>query len=473
MRGILPWGAPLLLLLAACSHGDFPIRYERIDDLANGLLLHIDLQEAASVTGTCTGEDTGEVLRVSGESSVDPTVPVIGLLADSFYECELEAGSLTASLRVHTPSLPPEVPDTWDLVTDEVDDGTYTLFNHLVGDRSVADGRAVIVDHDGRVRWYWEYDHYGGDIDTTLGPDGQIWLGGGYGLEPTRVKLDGTVTYVAGASESGGNWHHEVQPFEDGTYEALAVQTVHDPDDADSTWTGFRIERRDPSTDTSTWSWSAQSAIEQGALPWTYSSGADAYHANAVIWGPEIDPGGVWVSLRNADRIVRIDEATGEVTWQMGPASDDFRLITADGESDTADHWFYGQHAPEMDGDVLYVHDNGSGRPGGAYSRVVAYRVDLEARTLTQIWDWTEEHWYEFIWGDVDLLPNGHVFVTQGHCPDCDDGGTTPSAFLEIDPETDEVVWELKAPTHDHMTYRAQRIDGCAIFANETYCPTE
>ena len=151
----------MLLLLAACSHGDFPIRYERIDDLANGLLLHVDLQEAASVTGTCTGEDTGEVLRVSGESSVDPTVPVIGLLADSFYECELEAGSLTASLRVHTPSLPPEVPDTWDLVTDEVDDGTYTLFNHLVGDRSVADGRAVIVDHDGRVRWYWEYDQIG------------------------------------------------------------------------------------------------------------------------------------------------------------------------------------------------------------------------------------------------------------------------------------------------------------------------
>ena len=88
------------------------------------------------------------------------------------------------------------------------------------------------------------------------------------------------------------------------------------------------------------------------------------------------------------------------------------------------------------------------------------------------MWSYEEPGWSEPIWGDVDRLPNGNVLISQGHCYDC--GGVDPkrrSAVIEVDPDDDTVVWRLDFSEERDGLYRADRVDGCAVFANQRFCP--
>jgi hypothetical protein len=116
------------------------------------------------------------------------------------------------------------------------------------------------------------------------------------------------------------------------------------------------------------------------------------------------------------------------------------------------------------------VYDNGTDRPGGSYSRVAEYELDLDAREATLLWSWTEPGWYDPIVGDADWLPNGHVLVTQGFNRCLDFFGDDVSELVELQPP-DTVVWRMTWPTRDHTVYRSERYDGCAVFANARYCP--
>ena len=85
-------------------------------------------------------------------------------------------------------------------------------------------------------------------------------------------------------------------------------------------------------------------------------------------------------------------------------------------------------------------------------------------------WEFTEEGWFETIWGDVDRLPDGHVLITRAHCGTCQPASAARTQLVEVDPATNEVVWRLVMEAQDDAGYRAERVDGCAIFANARYC---
>ncbi len=472
------------LLLGGCrpdgfgigSTGDFALDASALPDMVNGARVDARVPVAGPVTGTCThaGDPTEKHVISSDIEETEHTLFFYGLLADTTYRCSVASGGLAAQIDFATGPLPEEVPGDLELTVDDgashgLSDGAYTLFNHMVGDRDVARGRLVIVDRAGRVRWYWEFGHVAGDIDAGLTPEGNVLLGGGYGLAPTTVSLSGELIAMASEPSSGGQWHHHAEMTAAGTYFALSEADNVNPAAPKFEFMGFQIDERDPRTDAVVWTWNSQTAVDAGALPVPSTEGYDAFHANSVLGENPSDPGGVWVSLRNLSAIVRIEKATGAVTWRMSNQGDDWALLDDAGQPAPTEQWFFGQHAPELVGDTLYVYDNGRNRPGGANSRVVAYALDLAARTLRQSWEWSGGEWYEPIWGDVDLLPNGNVLVTRGHCEDCD-GTDGVSRWIELDPETGP-VWELQTPSLLHAAYRAQRLDGCTIFANSAYCP--
>jgi hypothetical protein len=113
--------------------------------------------------------------------------------------------------------------------------------------------------------------------------------------------------------------------------------------------------------------------------------------------------------------------------------------------------------------------DDGFGRPVGTpFSRAIALDLDLTARTATLAWDFRDLGWYEPILGDVDPLPNGGALVVEAHCGNC---GLGASRFVDVDVDTNAVAWSFGYPS-EVSTYRAQRIDGCALFGNARYCPT-
>ena len=134
--------------------------------------------------------------------------------------------------------------------------------------------------------------------------------------------------------------------------------------------------------------------------------------------------------------------------------------------------WFFGQHDPEFLGNELLVHDNGMDRPGEDYTRVVALTLDHTALTATLTWQYTEEGWLEEGWGDADRLPSGHVLVSMGHCHDCELGDPERRTRIrEVNPTDNSVVWSLDFADPTDSVYRAERVDGCDLFANLEACP--
>jgi hypothetical protein len=174
--------------------------------------------------------------------------------------------------------------------------------------------------------------------------------------------------------------------------------------------------------------------------------------------------------LRQVSQLHRLDPEAGERVWSLGPGQD-FQLLYSDGTPAPASEWFFGQHAPKVQGDRLLVYDNGVGRPREAYSRVVELRLDEAARTATLLWSYREDGWYTPIWGDADWLPDGDVLVVRAVCAACGAGPRERTQLMQVDPERGEVVWRL---THDEVQdtgYRATRLGGCDLFANRQLCP--
>ena len=153
-------------------------------------------------------------------------------------------------------------------------------------------------------------------------------------------------------------------------------------------------------------------------------------------------------------------------------AGGDYRLVDTDGNELGDEEWFYHQHAPEFSGSRFLIHDNGTNRPGGYYSRILELEFDVASMTATKTWEWTEPGWQEPIWGDVDTVGDDHVLVTRGHCVDCGRANLdSNSSLMEIDRATEEVIWRLDIVDSVGGLYRSHRLDGCDVFYNTAWCP--
>ena len=100
----------------------------------------------------------------------------------------------------------------------------------------------------------------------------------------------------------------------------------------------------------------------------------------------------------------------------------------------------------------------------------MALRVDGPARTAELAWSWAEFGWYEPNWGDVDELPNGAVLIAMAHSYCLGGNPDHRGSLVEVVPPGD-VAWRLDFLDADDSLYRAQRIDGCTLFANSRFCP--
>ncbi len=398
------------------------------------------------------------------------TLTLLGLLADTEYTCELlgpVGEPLAPSITVRTPALAIEAP--WSVVehVPERFSGAYTLFNLGNGATTGEDHLLILVDPQGRVRWVHPIDGDFPDCDVQLLEDGTVLFGGGQGITPTIISLDEETVWQAPTHDESGRYHHHAEKLEDGTVLTMRHAAEEPPlgqGAPGQTWTGFRIERIAPDGRIP-WSWASQRAVDEGWLPVPLVGVSDPWHANSV----SVDPDGItYVNLRNASMMLAIDP-TGQVLWRLG-AGGDFQLLDSEGSPLGDEHWFHGAHAPEHHGDRILFHDNGWSRGvSPAYSQVLELVLDVDARTATRTWTWSEPGWYEPAFGDADELDDGGVLIAMGHCGSC--GESSVSQIVEVDRTSGEVDWRLRFDSSDYGIYRAERIDGCAIFHHTSYCP--
>jgi hypothetical protein len=440
----------------------------------------IELKEAAGLWAACAmdGDEREIILVESLEPATTHELKLLGLAAGETYTCTVtvDTGEVL-EVPVEVKLIPTAPLFTVERDTSLPFQGAWTLFNDADGCFSGSRAHAIVVDPEGRHRWVYEVgSNYVVDLDIMLTPEGNVHIGGGWGIldtsQPNRgvfrdVDFEGNILLEREEPDFGIGWNHHSEAMEDGTYMSL---TTHVLDDGNDAWYGVAIERWHP-TDGVRWSWDTTDMLNQGQL-WFIPGDYAPYHANSVTWATDTAGDALYVSLYSAKQIWRIDRNTGLRTWTLG-AGGDFTLVDTEGDALADQEWFYVQHDPEYtaDGRVL-VYDNGYERPGTDYSRLAEYQLDTDKMEATLLWTWTEDNWSNPVIGDADYLANGHVLATRGFMRCWSPNSSDVSQLNEVDPVTGKVAWRMSWPNNDRAVFRSERYNGCDMFANNTrFCP--
>lgn len=408
----------------------------------------------------------------------EASVTLHGLKAETRYSCwtETSGGQRSTSVSFITAPLPYDLKTpTISVPSSDVARTGYILYNYGTLHRpwTVKNRYMVVLDPTGNVRWYYSGDG-GGDVDISfLGND--RFLMGGYhdtSVEPTIIGLDKQIYFkdpgqVTREYESADSCNHDAGLAEDGqSIYTLAYSS-------DGVYGSFIIRELDVTTGDVLWTWSGiEDGVMQGQIPGGSSSDTDPHHANAIDDQIENGREYLYVSMRNQNQVMKLDKETGDVVWLLGLGGD-FTLYEADGTLAEDHRWFFNQHDAKVYGPTLFsAHDNGTERnlAGGTnYSRALQLKLDQQAMTATIQFEYTEPSWVEPIWSGYDVLPDGRGLLAIGHCWLC----TIPkvAGLVELSAGA-QPLWRADFKSEKEHIYRAQRIDGCELFSNRTYCPS-
>ena len=400
------------------------------------------------------GDDGALAWRLSDPEPVtDHRLVIYGLRAEREVTVRVSTtfadGTTTAidGPSIRTGPLPPSVPVGLVEVHDaaRVQPG-WTLLN--VSNRDLDWPPTVAMyDAEGQPVWYAitaDSPDFRGDLDVSLTDENTVLVGGSDALiHPVELTLAGTAVWY-GPPQEEPEQHHHFQRLPDGTT-ALLRQSI--PDDRPELLLD-RVEVIDVDHEV-VWSWDP---IDHLAVPQDFEG--DWMHLNAVSFTDEH----AFINSRNLDLLYKVDRATGQVAWRLGPAGD----FAPDPTASTP--WFRGQHDPELqaDGSWLFYDNRGL---GADHARVIQLAVDEASRTTEVLWTfpgdfpvdpWYTEEWRSSIWGDADRLDNGNVLITAGtRAP------ATESRVFEVT-EEGEVVWAMRLPSAEGFdvvgTYRGQRV---------------
>lgn len=226
-----------------------------------------------------------------------------------------------------------------------------------------------------------------------------------------------------------------------------------------------------------------------------YGDDYDWFHNNSVAYS-ESDNSMI-LSARQQDTVVKISMTTGEVVWVLSdnssewPADLEDKLLTPIGDDF---EYSYGQHHVAIlpDGDIL-IFDNGNYRdktvegawdPSDSYSRVVRYRIDEQAGTVEQVWQYGKERGSEslsmFVGGHDYISENNYLVHFGGIVRDADgkasyefaaaiNGGSSHTQLVEI--LDDEVIFEYHMSTEGMggNTYRSKRMNPYTSSSQPTF----
>ncbi len=430
-----------------------------------------DVWMEATVTSDGPSEgDPDERFVLTSAASTSHQIALRGLLADSRYACIATPTCGTAAeVDLVTAPLPDVIPQF--TYAGAPPSPGYVLLNAQQPCIEVWAMYLLIVDPEGRVRWYDQADGidaaFSTDVESILLDDQTILWAGGDDPDavPQRVDLDGeTVWRSSYPGVDADQYHHDVVWTQDETIAGIVHEDLVARNGA--TVAGFTIVEQDPVTNTELWRWNAQSAYDAGTLRTTGGPSTDPWHANALAEVVDADGPAFYVNLFYAGHIVRIDRTTGDLTWTLGRGGD-FTLVDAAGVPADESGWFLGAHAVHViDATHVSAYDNGDSSTG---SRYLVYELDAAALTATVTAEWSDG-WYNATWGDGDDLGDGTVLVNQS-ASSCTGGQDGLGSVLIADLASGAVPWRITFTDANDSSYRSQWIGACTLFGNEKYCP--
>ncbi len=446
-----------------------------------GQLLELELSAESDrptrAWALCTADEDPEErhLAESGERALRHRFALYGLAPERAYTCEVSsecAGAPPAAVAYTTPALPGDVGGYQVSRGDAESWGSYTLFSEIAPcqDYETTNLHAVIVDASGTVRWLYEIPEaiVSSDVDVRYLGDGLIHIAGGWGTFDTRaphrglfrtLDLSGAAIYERAAPTVGVGFNHHSERLESGEYLSLTYALHQDR------YVGVTAEVWDPIAAAVTWSWDSEEVLLSGQVDYP-----GFWVANSVSFVEDELGSAMYLSMVTEDALWRVDRDSGALTHVIG-YDEGWELVDGAGRPLGPGDWFFFQHDPELRDGRILMHDNGQDRPGGERTRVAEFAIDLQNRVLTLLWSWSQEGWYNPYLGDADRLDNGNILVATGYIWCAAGRADDVSSLIEIAPESGREAWRLDWPDGTYATYRAERLDGCAIFNNAATCP--
>jgi hypothetical protein len=219
----------------------------------------------------------------------------------------------------------------------------WTLLDSFWLDNESDIGVVMIVDEQGRFRWYHQRPGIG--FDSKIIDEG-ILIGSFQVARSTIVDWDGRILWEAPFS-----MHHDIilSPWNDNHLLYLGDIREGCPQNTrESTVNEFDRTRQE------TWTWSICDYYTPPVVRPAWS------HINTVT--PFAGERALLISPRDQDLLMKIDRDSNEIVWMLGERGD-FEMAEQD--------YFIHQHSPEIqpDGNIL-LYDNGTGSRRG-YSRAI------------------------------------------------------------------------------------------------------
>lgn len=302
-----------------------------------------------------------------------------------------------------------------------------------------------LIDPEGNRLWQYYNPYIWLVLEYDLTEDEKMLLIPGRGLPTYRLNPE---TEKMEWSQWSAYIHHDIDVLPNGNYLFLYLYlydgpagTEYSPREAD----GIRIV--DPTTNQVLWDWQIHEHISIDdycplciSQPQAFFDGYDWTHCNTVIYRREGTKDYIYLNVRNLNRFMKIDAATGEVVWTMGDGGDFGEGL-----------WSH-SHDPEFlpNGNLLML-DNGlhrNGQAAGGYSRAIEIAFDPEEKYAEIVWEYREKpDFYTYAMGDADRLPNGNTLITDA----------VNGRIVEVTPDK-EKVWEYRLNTPMNWIYKAERV---------------
>ncbi|WP_319449371.1 MULTISPECIES: aryl-sulfate sulfotransferase [unclassified Mycobacterium] len=355
-----------------------------------------------------------------------------------------------------------------------------------------ADGNTHLIDLNGSVAHSWPYAGVPsrildpalnggrvGDVGVQLSESGDarggIYANGTVG----QISWDGDLVWQWGAQAPGGaaRQNHDWELLPNGNrmflvtvprvVPSLGTDVVGDQGlyevtpDGELVWTwlaGDHLEEFGFSE--AGWAALRETAARDPEDPWGYLEMNSAKTLGPNRWydtrlDTAFHPDNVLVSFRKANVIALVDKSTGKIAWKFGPyydaeAGSQHQRITAHAVPRPLDQTS-GQHNPHMiasglpgAGNIL-VFDNqgGAGYPPAAVGIYAGSRI-LEIDPVTEeiVWQYTAEDsglppwtFFSSFVSNAQRLPNGNTLITEG----------MQGRLFQVTPSGD-VVWEYHSP---------------------------
>ncbi|MGH1345547.1 MAG: aryl-sulfate sulfotransferase [Nannocystales bacterium] len=412
--------------------------------------------------------DTDDGVRIAVLENPDGqtrTYRARGLSPLTQHELTAATGALSVPVSFTTEAPLPGFIQSFEVTGESVGERPYRMFD-LSPFPASSTSSVFVVDPSGTTRWHFGYeakDPFPGRIDAvTASPAGTVH----FAMQNRFVEIDelGAVVTEVSDDELGVlGMHHEALVLPSGNIVVLAYsfQEVDYPGAPNTLVAGDVIVEFTPDGDV-VWTWDTFDHLDPQRVlepidgwtithPQTEELAYDWTHGNGVIYQEDTDQ--FMLSLRHQDWLVAIDRASSDVDWILGPGGD-FSL--------TEGTWFAHQHSPQWQPDgSLLLYDNAVQAPSGvttdALARAVRYELDLDAFTISQVWELDQQDVSSPFAGDSNLLPE------SGHYVVLDSTVLTKEGFRprlrELDPVASPMVqWTMDLPPA-HLAYRTSEAE--------------